>query len=127
MKLANKHICIYIYTLYVYTLQIYKYKYIYVILKTIYPPIYHHNSFVATHAPVATQIVHNVHKCMSCNKTIMMITRGHIYYTHLLSERFEHSVCRESIMTTYTYMYRFLKNRCLGGISYFPMGMSKNV
>ena len=59
MKLADKHICIYIYTLYVYTLQIYKYKYIYVILKTIYPPIYHHNSFVATHAPVATQIVHN--------------------------------------------------------------------
>ena len=35
---------------------------------------------------------------------------GYIYYAHLASVRFEHSVCRESLMTTYmtTYMTCFV-------------------
>ena len=45
-------------------------------MKTMCPPGYHHNGFVATHA------------------------LGH-YYAHLASVRFEHSVCRGSLMTTY--------------------------
>ena len=35
------------YNIYIY---IYIYKYIYVIMKTMCPPGYHHNGFVATHA-----------------------------------------------------------------------------
>ena len=47
------------------------------------PPGYHHNGFVATHA------------------------LGHMMYNyaHLASVRFEHSVCRGSLMTTYIYIY----------------------
>ena len=48
----------------------------YVIMKTICPPGYHHNGFVATHA------------------------LGHMMYAHLASMRFEHSLCRGSLMTT---------------------------
>ena len=50
-----------------------------------------------------------VPKCMSCHKAIVVITGRalfswlHIYYAHLASVRFEHSVCRESLMTTYVY------------------------
>ena len=43
-------------------------------MKTMCPPGYHHNGFVATHA-------------------------------HLASVRFEHSVRRGSLMTTYIYIY----------------------
>ena len=52
-------------------------------MKTMCPPGYHHNGFVATHA------------------------LGHMMYsyTHLASVRFEHSVCRGSLMTTYIYIY----------------------
>ena len=42
------YLCIYIY-IYKY-IYIYIYIYIYVIMKTMYPPGYHHNGFVATHA-----------------------------------------------------------------------------
>ena len=48
-------------------------------MKTMCPPGYHHNGFVATHA------------------------LGHLMYgyaSHLASVRFEHSVCRGSLMTT---------------------------
>ena len=52
--------------------------------------------------------VHHVPKCMSCHKVIVVITgRAHcsmityIYYAHLASMRFGHSVCRGSLMTTY--------------------------
>ena len=44
-----------------------------------------------------------------------MIT--HIYYAHLASVRFEHSVCRGSLMTTniyiyiYIYMYMIVKKK----------------
>ena len=36
------YVCMYVY--------IYIYIYIYVIMKTMCPPVYHHNGFVATHA-----------------------------------------------------------------------------
>ena len=53
-------------------------------MKTMCPPGYHHNGFVATHA-----LGH-----MMYGSTL------HIYYAHLASVRFEHSVCRGSLMTT---------------------------
>ena len=59
--------------------------------------------------------VHHVPKCMSCHKAIVVITgRAHcfhdyiftyIYYAHPASVRFEHSVCRGSLMTTYDHLY----------------------
>ena len=48
-------------------------------MKTMCPPVYRHNGFVATHA-------------------------------HLASVRFEHCVCRGSLMTTYIYI-QFLGNQ----------------
>ena len=52
-------------------------------MKTMCPPGYHHNGFVAIHA-----LGH-------------LITYIYIYYAHLASVRFEHYVCRGSLMTTY--------------------------
>ena len=66
-------------------------------MKTMSPPGYHHNGFVATHA--------HVPKCMSCHKAIVVITgkahcfHDNIYYGHLASVRFEHSVGHKSLMT----------------------------
>ena len=56
-------------------------------MKTMCPPGYHHNGFVATHA-----LGHMMY----------------IYYAHLASVRFEHSVCRGSLMTTYIYIYIYI-------------------
>ena len=56
-------------------------------MKTMCPPGYHHNGFVATHA---LGHVHHVY----------------ITYARLASVRFEPSVCRGSLMTTYIYIYR---------------------
>ena len=69
-------------------------------MKIMCPPGYHHNGFVATHA-----LGHMMPKCMSCHKAIVVITGRvhcfhdyiHIYYAHLPSVRFEHSVCRGSL------------------------------
>ena len=78
-------------------------------MKTMCPPGYHHNGFVATHAlghMMYDVTVHHVPKCMSCRKAIVVITgRAHcfhdyIHYAHLASVGFEHSVCRGSLMTT---------------------------
>ena len=44
-----KYVYIYIY-IYIYIIYIYIYIYIYVIMKTMCPPGYHHNGFVAIHA-----------------------------------------------------------------------------
>ena len=80
---------------------------IYVIMKTMCPPGYHHNGFVATHAlghmmygytllvPMNQRVlnkhslvhwyqqcvtVHHVPKCMSCHKAIVVITgRAHCF------------------------------------------------
>ena len=37
------------------------------------------------------------------NREGTLFSRSHIYYAHLASVRFEHSVCRGSLMTTYIY------------------------
>ena len=50
-------------------------------MKTMYPPGYHHNGFVATHAQGFP-----MPKCMSCHKAIVVITgRAHCFhdYTHI--------------------------------------------
>ena len=49
-------------------------------MKIMCPPGYDHNGFMVTHA------------------------LGHMMYVHLASVRFEHSVCRRSLMTTYAYI-----------------------
>ena len=55
-------------------IYIYIYIYIYVIMKTMCPPGYHHNGFVATHVP----------KCMSCHKAIVVITgRAHCFHDYI--------------------------------------------
>ena len=81
-------------------------------MKTMCPPGYHHNGFVASHAlghMMHGLTVHHVPKCMSCHKNHCgdnwegtLFSCVHIYYAHLASVRFEHSVCRESLMTNVT-------------------------
>ena len=63
-------------------------------MKTICPPGYHHNGFVATHALGYHISCAQVHEC--------------IYYAHLASVRFEHSLYRGSLMTTYIYIYIYI-------------------
>ena len=54
-------------------------------MKTMCPPGYHHNGFVATHA------------------------LGHMMYAHLASVRFEHSVCRGSLIISYIYVCIYIE------------------
>ena len=63
-------------------------------MKTMCPPGYHHNGFVATHALghmmygssfaqvfIMFPTVHHVPKCMSCHKAIVVITgRAHCFH-----------------------------------------------
>ena len=50
-------------------------------MKTMYPPGYHHNGFVATHALGFVATLHHVPKCMSCHKAIVVITgRAHCFH-----------------------------------------------
>ena len=45
-------------------------------MKTMCPPGYHHNGFVAT--------VHHLPKCMSCHKAIVVITgRAHCFHDYI--------------------------------------------
>ena len=55
---------------------------IYEIMKTMCPPGYHHNGFVATHALGHMMYgLHHVPKCMSCHKAIVVITgRAHCFH-----------------------------------------------
>ena len=57
---------------------------IYEIMKTMCPPGYHHNGFVATHAlghMMYGYHVHHVPKCTSCRKAIVVITgRAHCFH-----------------------------------------------
>ena len=57
---------------------------------------------------------------MICHKTIVVILGGHIvfmityiHYAHLVSVRFDHSVCRGSLMTT-LYIYKVYTSWELG-------------
>ena len=69
-------------------------------MKTMCPPGYHHNGFVATHAlghmmygstvhqPYifnrTCSTVHHVPKCMSCHKAIVVITgRAHCFHDYI--------------------------------------------
>ena len=64
---------------------------IYEIMKTMCPPGYHHNGFVATHALG--------HKCMSCHKAIVVITgRAHCF----------HDFIYVHIMYIYIYIYIYI-------------------
>ena len=64
-------------------------------MKTMCPADYHHNGFVATHA------LGNMMYGLSNgdNREGTLFSRLHIYYAHLASVRFEHSVCRGSLMS----------------------------
>ena len=37
-----------------------------------------------------------------------LFSQSHIYYAHLASVRFQHSVCRGSLMATYIYIYIYI-------------------
>ena len=56
-------------------------------MKTMCPPGYHHNGFVATHAlghMMYSLTVHHVPKCMSCHKAIVVITgRAHCFHDYI--------------------------------------------
>ena len=59
-------------------------------MKTMCPPGYHHNGFVATHAlghmmyGSSRLTVHHVPKCMSCHKAIVVITgRAHCFHDYI--------------------------------------------
>ena len=60
---------------------------IYAISKTMCPPGYHHNGFIATHAlghmicAVMYGDVHHVPKCMSCHKAVLVII-GRVHCFH---------------------------------------------
>ena len=100
------YVYIYIYILYILCLHIYHIYHIYVIMKIMYPPNYHNGS-VANHAlghmMFVCNIVHHLPKCMSCLKATLgtLLSWLHIYYACLTSARFDHSLYRGSIMTTY--------------------------
>ena len=116
-------ICKYIIYIYlrIYNTHIYIYiLYIYVIIKTLCPPGYHHKGFMATHAlghmmygytllvPMNQRVLRKLSK--ECNIS------GHkwstTYYAHLAFVRFEHSVCHGSFMTTYINIYIYIKKQC---------------
>ena len=74
------------------------------------PPGYHHSGFVGTHAlwhitygSSCDETVYHVPKCMSCHKNHCGDNRDEIY-AHLASVKYEHSVCRRSVTTTYIYI-----------------------
>ena len=81
-------------------------------MKTMCPPGYHHNGLVATHAPghmmygSSCAQVHGLPQghCDD-NREGTLFSWLHIYYARLASVRFEHSVCRGSLMTTNIYIY----------------------
>ena len=62
-------------------------------MKTMRPPGYHHNGFVATHAlghmrctvwATVLATVHHVPKCMSCRKAIVVTTgRAHCFHDYI--------------------------------------------
>ena len=68
---------------------------IYVIIKPVYPPGYHHNGFVATHG-----LGHSIfHKCVSCHKVIVVITRrAHCFHDYIyITCIWEHKQCVQNV------------------------------
>ena len=77
----SSYMCIYIYIyIYIYNINILYICIIY--MKTMCPPVCHHNGFIATHAighlNRTSWTVHHVTKCMSCYKAIGVTTGGDI-------------------------------------------------
>ena len=64
-------------------------------MKTMCPPGYHHNGFVATHA--LRHMMYGSTLLVPMNQRVLNKQSN---YAHLASVRFEHSVCRGSLMTT---------------------------
>ena len=53
-------------------------------MKTMFPPGYHHNGFVATHALGHINVYHHVPKCMSSHKATVVITgRAHCFHDYI--------------------------------------------
>ena len=129
VHVINIYICIYI-CMYIYV-QIYIYIciymhiylicitiYIYVIMKTMCPPGYHHNGFMATHtlehmmygSSCCTFIMYGtscsqVHElpqshCGDKREGTLLSWLHIYYYAHPAFVRFEHSACRGSLMAT---------------------------
>ena len=79
-----------------------------------------------------TQTVHHVSKCLSYHKAIVVISGRahffqitHIYYAHLTSVRFEHSVdrYRGSLKTIHKYIYIYIYSNSIPlDIQYFCFG-----
>ena len=91
----------------------------YIIMKTMCPPGYHHNGFVATHVlwnmmygytllvPINQRVLNNPSTWVATQShcetlEVTSFSWLHICYAHLASVRFEHSVCCGSLMTTYS-------------------------
>ena len=86
-------------------------------MKTMWSPGYLHNVILATHAlelmmyMMNVKTMHHLLKCMCCRKAIVVISGKahcfhdciylHIYYAYVAFVRFEPSVCRRWLMTTY--------------------------
>ena len=75
-------------------------------MKTMCPPGYHHNGLVATHAP--GHMMYGSTLLVPMNQRVLNKQRLHICYAHLASVRFEHSVCRGSLMTTNIYIFIYI-------------------
>ena len=59
-------------------------------MKTMCPPGYHRNSFVATYAlgHMMYGLIHHVPKCMSCHKASVVITgRAHCFHDYIYKLR----------------------------------------
>ena len=53
-------------------------------MKTMWPPGYHHNGFVATHTRGHMIYGCHVPKCMICHKAIVVITgRAHCFHDYI--------------------------------------------
>ena len=81
-------------------------------MKTMCSPGYHHNDFVAIHAlghmmyGSCAQVHELPQSHCGDNREGTLFAWFHIYYAHLASVRFEHSVCHGSLMTIYIiYIY----------------------
>ena len=68
-------------------------------MKTMCPPGYHHNGFVATHA--LGHMMYGYTLLVPMNQKVLNKLSKENYYAHLASVRFEPSVYRGSLMTTY--------------------------
>ena len=77
---------------------------IYAIMKTMYPPGYHCNGFVVTHALALGKMILWWHISGANEpKSAQQTKQG--AYAHLTSVRFEHSVCHGLLMATYIMLH----------------------